>query len=57
MQVRILFKNKTIEKIYEEVRIINYNYNGVGDIQIEHGKYQVDYSYIDIKTIERMSVI
>lgn len=56
-RVKIKIKNTSHEFVYDDVINLNYNYNDVGDIQIEYGKYQKDYAHFMIKDVERMDII
>ena len=56
MNIKIQFKNG--EKMeFDHVHYINYNYNGVGEIQIKHGKYHYQEDNFLITNIETFRVI
>jgi hypothetical protein len=54
--VKVTYTNDT-EWTFEDVHSVNYNYNGVGEIQIDHGKYHHTYTTIFIQDVETIHII
>ena len=56
MTLHVWYKDGKDER-FEDVLDISYNYNGVGDIQFEYGKYQKTRKCLFTKEVERFLVI